>query len=201
MRKMIMSLALILSMCFLCNTGSAQGWEVPGGPDNENTSCEKLYYTGYGMKAKLIEDLATRSGPSTQYTGCGYYQMNGESVRVISRAFDNGGVQWVLVEFAYGGAIRRAYTGAIRLNLTANQLAMLPEEDMTEYIGYGTVDTNVNPKWGPGDQYTTYTERTIKRGSRVAVISYENGYYMVESYHTDGNVLRSWIPVFDVILD
>ena len=201
MRKVALGITLILTMCMLCNAGVAQGWEVPGGPNSENSTYEYSDCTGWGLDARLIEDLATRSGPSTQYTGCGYYKMNGEVVRAVSRAFDNGGVQWVLVEFTYGGAIRRAYTGAKRLNLTPNQLAMLPEQNMTEYIGYGTVDTNVNPKWGPGDRYTTYMDRTIKRGARVAVISYENGYYMVESYHTDGNILRSWIPACDVTLD
>ena len=36
---------------------------------------------------------------------------------------------------------------------------------------------------------------------RVAVISYENDYYMVECYHTNGEILRCWIPSYDVVLD
>ena len=200
MKKKMTGIALLLVLCLICSVAAANtGWVVPSGNSSGGTYSSES--SGFSMDAKLIDDLATRSGPSTQYTGCGYYQMKGQKVRAISRAFDNGGVQWVQIDFEYDGAIRRAYTGAQRLNLTTKQLAQLPEEDLTEYIGYGTINANVNPKWGPGEWYTTYTDRTMRKGARVAVINYDNGYYMVESYHTDGNVLRSWVPSNYVNLD
>ena len=127
--------------------------------------------------------------------------MKGETVWAVSRAFDESGTQWVAIEFAYSGATRRVYTGADRLNLTVSQLNQLPEENMTVFIGYGTVTANVNPKWGPGSWYVTYNDRTLWKGARVAVISSENGYYMVECLHTDGNTLRCWIPTGNVRLD
>lgn len=195
MKKRFIGITLMVIICLACTAAFAGSWTVPGGNAGGYTS------GGYTVDAQLIEDLATRSGPSTQYTGCGSYRMNGQTVRVISRAFDNGGVQWVQVEFGYGGAVRRAYTGVKRLNISNNQLASIREEGWTVFIGYGTVSTAVNPKWGPGEYYATYTDRTMGRGTRVAVINYENGYYQVECYHTDGNIFRSWIPSGYLSLD
>ena len=137
MKKLLMFIAVIMLICISCTTVMAAGWVVPS-----NSSGGSSYSggsSGYYLDARLIDDLATRSGPSTEYTGCGYYQMKGETVRAVSRAFDKGGVLWVAVEFSYSGATRRVYTGSQRLNLTDSQLAKLPEENMTVFIGYGTV--------------------------------------------------------------
>ena len=199
MKKMLVCIAVMMMVCMACTTVLAGGWVVPS--NNSGGSTYSGGGSGYYLDARLVEDLATRSGPSTEYTGCGYYQMTGETVRAVSRAFDKGGVQWVAVEFSYSGATRRVYTGAQRLSLTDSQLAKLPEENLTVFIGYGTVQENVNPKWGPGNWYVTYTDRTLRYGDRVAVISYENDYYMVECYHTNGEILRCWIPSYDVGLD
>ena len=199
MKKMLMSIVMITLVCMTCTTVMAAGWNVPNSPGNGSS------YTwdngGYYADAVLIEDLAARSGPSTKYTGCGSFRMKGEYVRVVSRVFDEGGTQWVAVEFSFSGATRRVYTGAKRLNLTSSQLARLPEENMAVFIGYGTVNKTVNPKYGPGSHYVTHTGKTLWSGTRVAVISCENDYYMVECYHTDGSILRSWIPCADVTLD
>lgn len=199
MKKALIGISLFMVICISCTVSLAAGWVVPGGSGSESSTSTGS--SGFNLNARLIEDLATRSGPSTQYTGCGYYQMKGETVRAVSRAFDNGGIQWVAIEFSYSGATRRVYTGEQRLNLTDSQLAQLPEEDMTVFIGYGSITKNVNPKWGPGEWYATYTDRTLKSGARVAVISCENGYYMVECYHTNGEILRCWVPVSDVKCD
>lgn len=198
MKKTLVIIALIIAACLAINTSMAAGWVVPG---NSGSGSSSRNGAGYGLDAKLVKDLATRSGPSTEYTGCGYYTMKGTTVRAVAVAYDNGGVQWVVVEFAYGGSTRRAYTGADELDLTISQLYQLPEEDMTSYIGYGTITANSNPKWGPGNWYATYTDRILKKGARVAVIRQENGFYMVECYHTDGKILRCWISTGDVRLD
>jgi hypothetical protein len=127
--------------------------------------------------------------------------MKGQYVTAVSRAYDNGGVMWVEVEFSYGGGYRRAWTGAKRLDISMSRLKSLPEQDAFTYIGYGTVNTNVAPRFGPDSIFASYGDRDYRRGDRVAVIASENDYYMVESYHTDGKILRSWIPCSDVNLD
>lgn len=195
MKKIIAVIITLVLACGIFAGASANGWTVPG---NSGSYSGGSYST---VQAKLIEDLATRSGPSTQYTGCGSYRMKGQYVTVISRAFDNGGVQWAQVEISYGGSVRRMYTGVKRLSISSSELSRVREENMNSFIGYGRVTSTVNPKWGPGSWYATYTDRTIYSGSQVAVITSENGFYQVELYHTDGKVLRCWIPTGNVSLN
>ena len=153
------------------------------------------------VQAKLTEDLATRSGPATGYTGCGSYRMKGQTVTVISRAFDIGGVQWAQVEISYGGALRRMYTGVKRLNISNSQLASIREENMYSVLGYGTICGNINPKWGPGSYYCTYTDRVLNNGTNVTVLAYENGYYQIECYHYTGELFRCWVPAENIYLN
>ena len=93
---------------------------------------------------------------------------------------------------------RRAWTGAKRLNISSRQLASLPDADSGSFIGYGTVTGTTTPRFGPGTLYAAYGDRDLYRGNQVALIGYENGYYLAECYHTDGHILRAWIPASSV---
>ena len=199
MKKMMCVLvAVILALTGSC--ALAGTWIVPTNGNSGSSSQESS-----GVKATLTDDLATRSGPSTSYTGCGSYKMKGQQVTVLSRAFDNGGVQWVEVEFTYNGGYRRAWTGVKRLNISSSKLAQVPEEDPNSYIGYGSVNARVSPRFGPGSLFATYGDRDYSRGDRVVAIKSVNGYYMVESWHTEKDgvqrILRCWIPEGNVNLD
>ncbi|MBP3720551.1 MAG: hypothetical protein J6J41_04390 [Clostridia bacterium] len=196
--KRMLCMVLALCLCLCCTGALAGGWTVP---NNHGSSGSGSSQSSYSVRVQLIDDLATRSGPSTSYTGCGSYKMKGQYVTALSRAYDGGGVMWVEIEFSYGGGYRRAWTGAKRLDISANQLKNLPEQDSYSYIGYGTVNARVAPRFGPDSIFSTYGDRDYRNGDRVAVIASENGYYMVESYYTDGNILRSWIPAGNVNLD
>jgi len=191
MKKMISVMAAMV-ICLMSACAFAGGWTVPGGNSDSG------YSDWSGISAQLIEDLATRSGPSTTYTGCGSYKMKGQYVTVLSRAYDNGGVLWVEVEFSYGGGYRRAWTGAKRLNISSSALARIPEIDMNAWLGYGTISRTVSPRFGPGTLYATYGDRDFHRGDQVAVIRYDGGYCLVERYHSGGNILRCWVPASDV---
>ena len=161
-------------------------------------------YGSYGFTtttARLTDDLATRTGPSTDFTGAGSYKMKGQTVTVISRSYDRGGVLWVETEFRHGGGYRRAWTGAKRLNLSSGQIRNLMEWDTLAYYGAGTINTRVSPRFGPGSWFSTYGDRDYFRGDRVTVIDEADGYYEVESYHTDGHILRCWVPSSYVTLD
>lgn len=147
----------------------------------------------YSIQTRLIEDLATRSGPGTQFTGCGSYRMKGQTVTALSWAYDRGGVLWVEVEFSYGGAYRRAWTGAKRLSAGANQLTSLPYYEGDGYMGYGTVNTRVSPRFGPGMMYAPYGDRDFYNGQQVAVLTWRDSFYLVES-QWNGEILHSWIP-------
>lgn len=195
MRKW-MGIILAMVMCLMLAGAAANAWNVPRNNGSSSSGGSNSY--GYSTTAKLTDDLATRSGPSTTYTGCGTYKMKGKTVTVLKRAFDNGGVQWVEVEFEYNGGYRRAWTGVKRLSISSSSLASLPEETGDSFIGYGTFNGQVSPRFGPSSMHATYGDRTYYRGNQVAVIDAENGYYLVESWITekDGKerILRSWVP-------
>ncbi len=185
---------MALVLCTLSTLAFASAWQVPGG----NRSDYDDGSAWSGISVRLIDDLATRSGPSTQYTGCGSYKMKGSYVNALSRAYDNGGVLWIEIEFQYGGGYRRAWTGAKRLDISKSQLQQLPEADNSYFLGYGTITQRVSPRYGPGDIYSSYSDRDFRRGDQVAVIEEAYGYYLVERYHTDGNILRSWVDSYYV---
>jgi len=193
------TLCMLLLLIMTIVSASADDWVVP-----RNGSGSGYYYDDssfYGINARLVEDLATRSGPSTTYTGCGFYQMKGETVIVYSRKYDNGGVLWVEVEFTYGGGHRRAWTGAKRLNLSESQLASLPEENGS-FLGYGTILSRVTPRYGPGTLYSTHSEVMLNKGDQVAVIKEQDGFYLTECYLNNSNEkFRSWISVDDMMLN
>lgn len=196
--KRLISILMALILTLMATGAMAGGWGVPS-KESGNTGTDTVQFTG--IDVKLIDDLATRSGPSTSYTGCGSYRMRGQIVTALSRAYDHGGVLWIEIEFSYGGGYRRAWTGAKRLSINASQLAKIPEEDLYSYIGYGTLNTVTSPRFGPGSLYATYGDRDFHRGDRVVVIAEVNSYYKTECSLSDGSILRSWIPASAVNLD
>ena len=153
-------------------------------------NCEQFW----SLQTRLTEDLATRSGPGTQFTGCGSYRMKGQNVTALSWAYDKGGVLWVEVEFTYGGAYRRAWTGAKRLSAGADRLTQLPYDEGSNYLGYGTISSQATPRFGPGMMYSPYSGKDLAGGTQVAVITWSESFYLVECYQRDGAILRCWIP-------
>ena len=194
MRKLI-CVFTVMVLCMTSLTAFADGWTIPS--RNSGNSSQSSYYSS-GVSVKLTDNLATRSGPSTAYTGCGSYKMKGQTVTALSWRYDKGGVLWVEIEFSYGGGYRRAWTGAKRLNITSSQLSRLPEENSQSYLGYGTITGTVSPRFGPGNLYSTYSDRNYHWGDQVLVLASVNGYYLTECYMNDGQILRSWIPCSSV---
>ena len=148
-----------------------------------------------GFSVRLIDDLATRSGPSTTFTGCGTYKINGETVSALAMGYDNGGVLWIWIEFSYNGSYRRVWTGAKRLDISSTQLSKLPDLSNDEALTYVSITQKTTPRYGPGNQYAPFSKKTFQRGEKVGVIRSENGYLLVECEYTDGHTLRSWIPM------
>ena len=146
--------------------------------------------------ATMKDKLATRTGPSTDYTECGTFDLTGQKVGVISIAKDNKGTDWVLVEaYESGKPLLRAYTGLTRLNLTDSQLSQIPKEAESVFIGGGKVKEDIIPKRGPGNTYINFDNKfTIKQGTYVNIIRFEGDYCLVEYPHTSGKTHRCWIP-------
>ena len=93
-----------------------------------------------GLRVPLKMRLATRTGPSTNYTELGSYFQEGDYVTAISRAYDDrNGIWWVQVEYSYRGEMYRAYTGHKRVSVN---LYDLPQDSSYGY--YSTKDMMKN---------------------------------------------------------
>ena len=167
--------ALVLCLAFTCS------------------QADEYNEAGYTYTVKLIDNLATRSGPGTQYTGCGSYKIKGQQVTALYWAYDKGGVVWVEIEFSYGGGTRRAWTGAKRLSISSKQLSNMAYDEGSSYLGAGTVKWNETPRFGPGYWYAPYN-KTVSRGQYVWVITRMNNFWQIEYTQSDGAIFRCWIP-------
>ena len=194
MKKMV-CLILAALFCVTYAMACADAYDSPivnNSGSNYSTSNSGSGYEFSGIQAKMVEKLATRSGPSTEFTACGQIDLRGTYVTVYSLKYDNYGEPWVEVEINAGG-LRRVWTGAKRLDLNENQLRMLPVEDGS-FLGYGKFITGTTPRTGPGAQYSIVTELSFVPGNQVAVLKEQNGFYLTECRISSGERLRSWVP-------
>ena len=153
-----------------------------------------------------VESLSSRSGPSTQYTGCGTYKnTEGKSVTALSRQEDSASLTWVEIEMKNGAELKRLWVGAKRLGLSQKQLEALPSGPESACYS-GIINRKVTPSFGPGSSYLVYTIRQYAAGDTVQVFGEYNGYYLVESSVADQadkktSLFRSWVPAAAVSLD
>ncbi len=134
--------------------------------------------------------LATRTGPSTNYTEPGSFHSKGYELDVISQAYDNrNGIWWVQVEFEYKSEKMRAYTGLKRVDVN---LERVPVE---ECLGSVWMTREVpNPWYGPGYDYRKHN-KPVPNGMQCLVYGRENGWLLVE-YYDEARALyrRVWVP-------
>ena len=116
----------------LSRYGFIMDWEsavsVMGGysaPTAEPPS-SKAFEGIYGL---TIDKLATRKGPGTQYDGGGTYNVKGQKIKVLAKAWDKrNSIWWVKCEIPYHGQIRVLWTGYKRFDKSTLPLELLPEE-------------------------------------------------------------------------
>ena len=144
-----------------------------------------------GIEAETIAHLATRSGPSTEYRDTGTYRVKGETVRVLSVAYDVNDVCWLQCEVPYRNGLRRVYTGLKRFDTDSFDLYDLPVEEESQVQARTTAQTRA--RYGPGGGYGYYSDLTLKRRQIVTVLTVENDYAQVE---WEGEIWhRAWVPV------
>lgn len=81
----------------------------------------------YGL---AIQKLATRSGPGTQYAEKGTYNVSGQYIKILTRAWDNrNNIWWVKCEIPYKGEIRLLWTGYKRFDSSTVPLDTIPVEN------------------------------------------------------------------------
>lgn len=144
------------------------------------------------IEALAIDDLATRSGPSTEYRETGSYPLKGDYVTLISVAYDKNDICWVQCEVPYKNTLRRIYTGLKRFDINSFDLDSVPEELPLEYQAKVTATSKA--MFGPGDGYGTYDSLTVDKGQTVTIITIENDYAQVE-WNTTKQSYRAWVPV------
>lgn len=152
-------------------------------------------YTDYAyIPATLNQRLATRTGPGTQYDEPGSFLRAGDSVLILSKAYDSSnGIWWVQTEFSAGGATYRAYTGAKRFN--GLNLSMIPEEKV---IGRCWIGTSMTGLYGPSYYYQPIS-RPVPAGVSCDIYGYaywdEGDFIQIEFYDAGINQYRrAWVP-------
>ena len=80
----------------------------------------------YGL---TINKLATRTGPGTQYAEGGTYNVKGQYIQVLARAYDTrNGIWWVKCVIPYKGENRVLWTGYKRFDHSQLPLESIPIE-------------------------------------------------------------------------
>lgn len=148
--------------------------------------------SGGEITGLTIDKLSTRSGPGTQYRDTGTYKVKGEYVKILTLAYDANGVCWVQCEVPYGKTMRRVYTGLKRFDTTTFAISSVPEETPLNYRV--KVITTSKAKYGPGDDYGTYSKLTVDKGQSVTIIALENDYAQVE-WTTTKQSYRAWVRI------
>ena len=151
----------------------------------------------FTLYARAVDDIATRSGPTTGYNGLANFSVNGQWVHVLSRVYD-GSIWWLQVEFEYDHKLVRCYTGLQRIDIPIDRV---PDE-ATAPIATGTVIRQVEAAtYGPGDDYRGLKDQFIPSAGTVGQIyAHENGYYFLE-YQAPEYLVRIWLPEDAVTVD
>ncbi len=157
-------------------------------------------YTQYAyIIATLNKRLATRTGPGTQYDEPGSFLSAGQTVFVLSKAYDQRNeIWWVQVEFSAGGNSYRAYTGTKRFSdLDLNDL---PEEYIrgTCYIPFASI----TGYYGPSDSYKKISRKIPgQRDVDIIALAYDSDrvFFQIEFYDSGINCWRrAWVDENDV---
>lgn len=143
-------------------------------------------------EALAIENLATRSGPSTKYRETGSYNVKGEYVLLVSLAYDENDLCWVQCEVLSGNKLRRVYTGLKRFDTGSFDIRDVPVEYPMDALV--KVLSTSRAMFGPGAGYDAYDSLTVDKGQTVNIITIENDYAQVE-WTTTKQSYRAWVPV------
>ncbi len=134
---------------------------------------ENVYY------ALATQKLATRTGPGTEYDEPGTFQVKGEWIRILCKAYDENGVCWVKCEIPYGGHYVTAWTGWKRFDPSTLDINTVPYEGQEAprvtaapvYGGqYALTTDKLATRDGPGTQYNGMGTYSVK-GQWIKVLS------------------------------
>ncbi len=143
------------------------------------------------VRAVLTEKrISARTGPGTGYDEPGSFLSRGDSVTVLSKAWDAAnGIYWIQVEFTGGKALYRAYTGAWRF----------AELDVSGVRDEAAIGSCVTPGYtqtgyyGPGYQYKEI-KADVPANTACTIWALENDFLQLEFYDAAaGCTRRAWV--------
>lgn len=147
--------------------------------------------TPAAVQGWTVDNLSTRSGPSTEYRSTGTYKVKGQWVRILSYAYDVNDLCWLQCEVPYGSKLRRVYTGLKRFDASTVDLTTLMQEDPLAFVPVKVLYTS-KALYGPGDGYGEYDSLTVDKNKTVQLISTEGDYALVE-WKTMKQRYRAWV--------
>ena len=178
---------ICLSEVMLVKYGPASGAKPAAG-----SKAETLYETRPDISgAKLLEKIATRQGPGTQYAETHtYFGDNWQSQRlpVLKKHFNKqNGVWWVQLEFTYNGVPRRLWTGAKRVDVDLDKV----KEDKKR----GLVHVEPTKAYaGPGIKYYEQGE-VLFFEDEIEWYDRESGFVEIDYYDVNREIQRRvWVP-------
>ena len=156
------------------------------------------YPTSTGIVATLKQRIATRTGPSNNFDEPGSFFSKGDTVNVISKAWDDENeIWWYQVEFYYDKGWYRAYTPAQRIDLDPSYVLTENMEGDPREVLY---DQRVY--YGPGEEFVMYKVSMLYKESRAVIYAYEidpdTGIVWAQIQYHDYAVdvtRRGWVPL------
>ncbi len=141
----------------------------------------------------LLEKLATRTGPGTEYAEPGTFfgkNWQSQTVKVMKKSYD-GSIWWVQVDFRNGSkSSYRVWTGAKRVDV---DLSRVKEE---KRICACDIRPTRDTWFGPGGNYAK-AKVTISRSACGDIFEFKDGYVDVQYWYEDDGydgVHRIWLP-------
>ena len=139
--------------------------------------------------ANLLMQIATRTGPGTEYEEPGTFFRNNwqtQTVKVKGK-HRSGNTWWVLVEFTSGNSRYRVWTGLRRVDVDPDKLKEI------RALGKLHVDPT-EARCGPGTGYARQKDVLFYEDD-IEFFGWENGYAEIDYYDVNREVQRRcWVP-------
>lgn len=166
MLALLLTFALLLPLCALADT--------------------------YGV---LNTQIATRTGPGTNYSEPGTFLRAGDIVTVRSKVWDERNeIWWVQVEFWDNGKKLRAYTGSWRMSVDLNRVR-------TEVpLCCCTVEQDAPAYTAPyGDDPSGCWSDMVPAGTQATLYEIDGGYGLIECWNAKRQIMwRVWVRMRDL---